>query len=449
MADTRVIIIGAGPAGLAAAAELARAGQDCVLIDQRATPGGAIHRQPAHPSRTIPMSRVARLRFESLMKGIATPRVQFRGLSHFLGVDGDGFALIEDRTNGRVEKLAAKAIILATGAVEKIRPVQGWELPGVSTAGGMQVMLKETGIAPQGRILLAGNGPLLVALAAQLIRAGNPPLALVEAANPMAKPLAALGLLRHPALLGEAAGFTFDVLRSGLPWMRGASLVRIEQAGSALAAVIRQAGGQETRIEVDRIALHDGIRENRIGLPQTNLQGAPIIVHAGDCRQTLGAPAAVCDGARAGRQVAALLGANTCDVAKLERRLARQVAAQKRLARIFSPVAALPPLKDLPDETVICRCEGSTVGSLKALLSVKDGLSGREVKHNGRFAMGNCQGRFCAANTAALMAQLRPDMPEASEADLTGRRWPIRPVSIAALLSAAPAEQTNDHEVRL
>ena len=89
------------------------------------------------------------------------------------------------------------------------------------------------------------------------------------------------------------------------------------------------------------------------------------------------------------------------------------------------------------------------MGSLKALLSVKDGLSGREVKHNGRFAMGNCQGRFCAANTAALMAQLRPDMPEASEADLTGRRWPIRPVSIAALLSAAPAEQTNDHEVRL
>ena len=449
MTDARIIVIGAGPAGLAAAAELARAGLDCVLVDQRATVGGAIHRQPAHPSRAIPVSLIARRRFESLVQGIATPRVQFRGQSHFLGVDGDGFALIEDRASHRVEKCPAKAIILATGAVEKIRPVQGWELPGVSTAGGMQVMLKETGIAPQGRILLAGNGPLLVALAAQLIRAGNSPLALVEAANPMARSFAALGLLGHPGLLAEAAGFTLDVLRSGLPWMRGAYLVRIKKAGSALAAVVRQSDGRETVLEVDRIALHDGIRENRIGLPPTNLQGSPIIVHAGDCRQTLGAPAAVADGARAGRQVAALIEGQACDMASLERRLARQIAAQKRLARIFSPVVSLPPLKDLPDDTVICRCEGSTVGSLKALLSVKDGLSGREVKHNGRFAMGNCQGRFCAANTAALMAELRPDLPEASEADLTGRRWPIRPVSIAALLSAAPAEQTNDHEVRL
>lgn len=443
-----VLIIGAGPAGLAAAAELARAGVDSTILEQRATPGGAIHRQPAGKATPVPQSEIARRRFAMLMQGIATPRVRLRTETTFVGVDSDGYVLIEDRATARAEQLKADAIIIATGAVEKVRPVPGWEAPGVSTAGGLQVMMKETGKAPAGRVLLAGNGPLLVALAAQMIRTGNPPLMVVEAGNPLAKPLAGLGLLAHSALLREAAGYTLDLLRSGVSWKRGAHVSAITPRDGALEATIRHADGREERVIADRIALHDGIRENDIALPPVNSAKAPFILRAGDCRQALGVLAAVADGERAGAEAAALLTGGKAALARFEHRIDRQVAAQALLSRLFAPVVPLPPLSALPDDCVLCRCENRTVGDLKTLLTVKDGLSGREVKHNGRFAMGSCQGRFCAANTAALMAQLRPDMPTPTPGDLTGRRWPVRPVSIAALVSAASEEKTNDHEVR-
>lgn len=443
-----VIIIGGGPAGLAAAGTLAKAGVASTLLEQRGTLGGAIHRQPAGSAKPVAVAAAARHRFEKLMQGIATPLVKLRAATTFLGIDGDGCVLAESRADGTVEPLKADAVILATGAVEKIRPVPGWDLPGVSTAGGLQVMLKETGLPPKGRVLLAGNGPLLIALAAQMIRAGNPPLMIVEAGNPFAHPVAALGLLGHGALLREAMGYTLEVLRSGIPWKRGACLTGITRAGDLLEATILHADGRTETVAANRIALHDGIRENDIGLPAVRTEGQPLILKAGDCRQALGVLAAVADGERAGAEAASLLRNSKPAITRFERRIKRQVAAQALLARIFAPAVPLQPLSALPDDCMLCRCEGRTVGDLKALLTVKDGLSGREVKHNGRFAMGSCQGRFCAANTAALMAALRPDVPAPTLRDLTGQRWPVRPVSIAALIGAASNETTNDHEVR-
>lgn len=443
-----VIIIGGGPAGLAAAGLLAKQGIAVTLLEQRATLGGAIHRQSVGAAKPVEVAATARHRFERLMQGIATPSVKLQCSTTFLGIDGDGCVLAESRMNGTVEPLRADAVILATGAVEKIRPIPGWDLPGVSTAGGMQVMLKETGLPPKGRVLLAGNGPLLIALAAQMIRAGNPPLMIVEAGNPFARPGVAFGLLAHTTLLREAMGYTFDVLRSGTPWKRGACLTGIVRNGDVMEATILHADGRTETVVADRIALHDGIRENDIGLPAARHNGVPLILRAGDCRQALGVFAAVADGERAGAEAASLLRGETVALTRFNRRINFQIAAQTLLNRLFAPALPLPPLSALPDDCTLCRCEGRTVGDLKALLAVKDGLSGREVKHNGRFAMGSCQGRFCAANTAALMAALRPDVPAPTLRDLTGQRWPVRPVSIAALIGAPSNETTNDHEVR-
>ena len=126
-------------------------------------------------------------------------------------------------------------------------------------------------------------------------------------------------------------------------------------------------------------------------------------------------------------------------LAHLGRELAGALAKDDE-ARIRSALAALP------DETVLCRCENRTVGELRILCGGADGLTGREVKHHGRFAMGSCQGRFCADNTAALMAHLRPDLPAPQARDLTGTRWPIRPVPIAAL-AASGGGQAKEQEI--
>src|SRR6478609_10923332 len=179
MTELPVLVVGGGPAGVAAAVTLAEAGLRVLLIEQRDRLGGAIHRQPAPGAPRIWRGPARRQRnWTELTSRLerAAARIELRTCSVFLGVDGAGRFLFEDRRVGQVFARRVRAAIVAVGAVERIHPFEGWELPGVMTAGGAQVLLKETGRPPEGPILVAGSGPLLPALAAQLAKAGNPPI---------------------------------------------------------------------------------------------------------------------------------------------------------------------------------------------------------------------------------------------------------------------------------
>ncbi len=443
MAEIDVMIVGSGPAGMAAAIEADKAGLRVVVLEQRQTPGGAIFRQAIGDARPVRIpSRMAAIR-NDLLATFAASRIETRYGHVFLGVDGDGFVLAEDRNTGAFVTLKAKSVVLTLGAVEKVLPRPGWEQAGVSTAGGLQVMMKETGRAPAGRVLLAGNGPLLAAVAVQMAALGNPPVAVIEAGDPFRRFAAGAALAAfHPRLALEALGYLRDLRGHRVEWRRGAALQRIRRDGDGLVACVRNAAGEIEFIRADRIGLHDGIRPNDFGLSPAGASG-PFVVHAGDCREALGVEAAIVDGRAAGMRVAARLR----DMPSVEPRGLRRLRdAQAILARLFAPVQTAHPLTALPDDTVLCRCENRTVGALKVLCGGADGLTGREVKHHGRFAMGNCQGRFCADNTAALMAHLRPDLPAPHARDLTGTRWPIRPVPIAAL-AASGVGRTKEQEI--
>lgn len=442
MAKHDVIIVGGGPAGMAAAGVLAGHGLLVGVIEQRQKPGGAIYRQPIAGFAPVARSRAASRRFQSLLTNLDRPGVSFLASRVFLGIDADGYVLCEDRTCNVVERLKARAVILATGAVEKVMPRPGWELDGVSTAGGLQVMMKETARPPAGRVLLAGSGPLLVAVAAQMASLGNPPVAIIEAGDPIGHIADGLGLLAHPALLAEAFSYMFQVQKSPTRWIRASNLAAIERKDGSLQCTVVRRDGKVERLEVDRVGLHDGIAPNNFGLPAArDTNGTmPLILHAGDCREALGAVAAGADGTRAGLAALAFVGKTVQDGGPVGRALEQQRHAQTLLARLFAPVRP-QRLGNLPDNTLLCRCEGRTVGDLRRLVERDDALTGREVKHNGRFAMGSCQGRFCAAATVALMSELRPGDPPAAASDITGQRWPVRPVSIAALIHAA-SDQT-------
>lgn len=440
MDKPHVIVIGGGPAGVSAAIEVARAGLTVEIFEQRETLGGAVYRQPAYGTAFHQPAR-----WQAIMKDFLAASIPVHHGSVFLGVDGDGVVLIENRNIGRVEKRRAAAVIIATGAVEKVFPRSGWHQPGVSTAGGLQLMMKETSRAPEGKVLLAGSGPLLIAVAAQMTRLGNPPVAIIEAGDPFLRVKQALQLLPHTALMREAMSYLATIFAKRVPWIRGAQLIAIEKDGAAFSAVIRKRDGSSQRIAANRIGLHDGIRPNNFGLPTetTELQSQPLVLRAGDCREALGSMAASADGRRAGRTVVAkLLKLQNADQNRSE--IDQLRAAQNALSLLFAPLGSASPLDQLSDETILCRCEGRTAGDLRRLCERSDPLSGREVKHNGRFAMGACQGRFCAENTAAFIAQINKGRNAPVAQDLTGQRWPVRPVSIAALTNANAINDNNN-----
>lgn len=444
MFDRDVIVIGGGPAGIAAAVSLTKLGYDVELVDQRTQLGGAIYRQPIKGIPPVKQSAAAERRWQRLHAASQQAKLKCRFSSVFAGVDGHGNILIDDRALGQLVSLRARAVVIAVGAVEKVTPRPGWDLPGVFTAGGMQVMMKETGRAPRGTVLLAGSGPLLIAVAAQMAALGNAPLAIVEGGNPLAINGTGLGLLAHPGLFGEAAVYLSGIARHGVAWRRCTELVAIARTGARLSAELRRSNGMRETLVVDQIALHDGIRSNNFGLPADMVGTAdmPFTTRAGDCREALGAIASELDGARAASDVAAYLTQTDVDTSADLAGIARQRQAQAVLSTLFAPTTSNTRLADLPDDTIVCRCERRKMHDLKLLLGAASALSGREIKHNGRFTMGACQGRFCADNTARIASEIYGMEKSIAASDLTGSRWPVRPLPISALLDdeSAPHE---------
>lgn len=419
MCEAPILVVGGGPAGASAAATLAEAGLSVLLIEQRDQLGGAIHRQPAAGTENHIWRPARHRRNWARLKArlqAAAGRIEMRTQTVFLGVDGEGRFLFDDRQNGQVFARRPRAAIIAVGAVETIRPFPGWELPGVMTAGGAQVLLKETGRPPEGPILVAGTGPLLLALSAQLAKAGNPPVAVLERGRPQSAPGALVHLALSWAPMSEAVTYAATLVASRVPYGCGAVVTRAEPDGAGLKVGIG-VGETEEVLHVRHLLIHDGIEPNRTGIPLPDPDADVPILLAGDGREALGADAALLDGRRAAMQVLARLGRAGGRLSSDERGLQRARDFQANLARALRNAPIVPP-----PETLICRCEGRRYADLAALA---EDASAREIRLMGRFGLGACQGRFCGPMIVNLRGQ---PLPVA-----TPPRWPLRPVSVAAL----------------
>lgn len=377
-----------------------------------------------------------RRRRDALMQGFLQVRERVTQLltSVFIGVDRDGRFLIDNRGLGRVQSVRPKAVILAVGTVERVLPRDGWDLPGVVTAGGMQVQFKETGQTPKGNILLAGSGPLLLALAAQLAAAGNPPLAVLEHAQPLASTWwqgrAVFNVLRSWPHVQEAALYARELWRARVPYLTGWQVQSVRRAAAGLVVQTSHSSGVQRQYTVQHVALHDGLTPNTTGLPQAGQLAEKYIVHAGDGREVLGANAAIDDGRRAAQQVARSLG-QRCDSTQLDQAIAAAQRTQAALAQLFR-VAPIAPTAN----TVVCRCEGLRRSDFDRLQVAG---SAHELRLVGRFGMGACQGRFCAHTVSALAHEHGVEFdPAAINGDVP--RWPLRPVSLAALAAYAESD---------
>ncbi|WP_264214250.1 NAD(P)/FAD-dependent oxidoreductase [Leisingera thetidis] len=461
MQKADLIVIGAGPAGMAAASEAAGAGLRTVLLDEQPRPGGQIYRD---------VDRAAGLRGSILgadyLHGAAlTARLRSPGIEHVPGavvwMIEQGFQVSYTR-EGRAARVAADRVILATGALERPMPVPGWTLPGVMTAGAAQILLKQSGVLPR-QAVLAGSGPLLYLIAAQMVRAGTPPLALVETqtrADMIRAGRHLGGALRGWRYLAKGLKLMAEIRRAGVPRYTGATAIAVEGEDRA-EAVAFESGGRGHRIACGTVLLHHGVVPNQqaarsMQVPHLWSQAqqcfAPVadawgrtgregVFTAGDGAGIGGARAAEYSGRIAALKAAEELGRLTVQerdrlAAPLLRQKARETAVRPFLDAAYPPYAeALAP----DDATIICRCEEVTAGDIRSFARL--GCQGpNQAKAFGRAGMGPCQGRYCGLTVTGLLASAN-----GRSKDETGYyriRPPIKPVTLGELAGAqdTPAE---------
>ena len=261
---TDLVVIGAGPAGLAAACSARDCGLDVTLVDEQPAPGGQLFRNVESPlvqalldpkERTAGLDLVGRFRASGAICRLGTT------------VWGLEPHRIFCTANGRAERLSASCIIVAPGGMERPVPFPGWTLPGVMGAGGADILLRSGGtLAPgtadrDGPVVLVGNGPLLLLLAGHLIDAGVRIAAWLDTGRWLPRILSAglvpVALLDIP-YFGKGLSMALRVLRSATPIIRNVTSIRAEGT-DRLERVIYEAGGKTREIAASVLLRHEGI----------------------------------------------------------------------------------------------------------------------------------------------------------------------------------------------
>ena len=435
MTAPRVVVVGAGPAGIMAAVEARRRGAAVTLIDEAPRPGGQIYRQGdtalAASGVGLPEELKRKRAVLDAFAGLADAVDYHSGATAYAVFPGPRLhvALAE-----RSRVFEADALVLATGVGERSVPFPGWTLPGVLYAGGAQAMMKAHGVRPGDRAAVVGAGPLIIAVAAQLAEAGAEIacVALLTPLRVMAR--RPLGLWAGRAVVREGMAYLRRLRRAGAPVLDG-WVPMLAEGGPAVESltVARHDGagrplmGSQRRFTVDLVAMNFGFTANselarmagaevrfdpaRGGwLPICDEFGAtagPGVFVAGDGAGLRGAWVAAAEGRIVG--AAAALTAAGGAMSELRRDLAAEFAERRRhqaFQDALGPTLELPPgvWTWATDDTVVCRCEGVTQGRLRR--AVAEGhVTVNAIKCNTRAGMGWCGGRTCLAAVAALAAQ--------------------------------------------
>lgn len=440
-------VVGAGPAGLAAALEAEQLGLSVALIDEQSAPGGQIWRgiERAQAAETLGADYLAGRADAARLRA---SRVRYLPGTTLWHLDPDGELSLAH--GGRTSRLEARRVVLATGAMERPVPIPGWTLPGVMTAGAAQILLKTAAAVPAGPTVLAGQGPLLWLIAQQLIAAGAKPAAILETrrAGTIGAALAHLpGLWRGRAWAMKGLAMMRAVARAGVPVIRGVRGLRAE--GAERLERITWDGGSR---DVATLLLHEGVIPNvqvplalglahdwdeaqlcwRPRIDDFGASSAERIAIAGDSAGIGGWQAARALGRLAALDAAHRLGRidrarRDTDAAPLLAERARALAIRPFLDALYRPA---PEVLTPPDATIVCRCEEVTAAQVRQ--AARLGATGpNQAKAYLRCGMGPCQGRLCGPTVAALIAAERGIT--IAEAGTYRPRAPYKPLTVGEL----------------
>ena len=406
--DCDILIVGSGPAGLAAAQAASRSGASLVVIDDNPRPGGQIWRNG-------PDTRLAPAVSERF-KVLDSPQLRYLSGTRIIGAAGPQALLLEDAEHAWI--INYRHLILCCGARELLLPFPGWTLPGVTGAGALQALLKN-GLPLRGeRVVVAGSGPLLLASAASARQAGARVTRVLEQAPSAALAGFASGLWRWPSKIRQALTLATPAYRSNAHVLEALGEQRLE------AVRIRQ--GQRTlELPCERLACGFGLVPNTqlashlgcqlqgqaIAVDHRQRTTVPGVLAAGECTGVGGSELALIEGEIAG------LVASGQDAAAAElsqrRRHWQAFADQVRSTFTLRPEV----LQLARPDTLLCRCEDV------AFSAIAEQPGWTAAKLQSRCGMGACQGRVCATAAQALFGW-EPPRP----------RTPLVPARIGTLL---------------
>lgn len=423
-----VVVVGAGPAGMTAALQAARAGAEVLLVDSSNALGGQYHQAPpeqfglAQPLRT----RRGQRSFTTVAEEVdAHPRIR-RLSGGVRSLDGHDVH-VRTRSGDAGETFHADALVLATGAHDRVLPFPGWELPGVFTAGAAHALASGQRIAVGSRVLVAGTGPLLLPVTESLLGVGADVVAVLDAGSPAA------WLRRAPDLAGQwdkLAGFAGYLRRlvGSTQFRTRAGVVaavgeeRVEEAVVAkLDARWRPVPGTHRRIPVDAICVAHGleprlelaraagcdIEDGFVRVDRAQRSSTPWVFAAGEATGIAGARAAAAEGAVAGLAAAVHVEATTWrEVEKPARRAMLVVRCGQRFGRAMASATRIGEDWNewLTPQTVVCRCEEVPYQALRDSAPAQRDASSLNLSC--RVGLGSCQGRMCGRNASELAENL-------------------------------------------
>lgn len=459
----QLLIIGAGPAGLAAAVTATAQGISCALLDEQSAPGGQIYRS----IEAVPEQRGKALGAEYLHGKTLASAFRECDVAYF--PDTKVWSLNREHEVGILHQgeskiISADQILLASGAMERPVPFPGWTLPGVMQAGAGQVLFKTSGVVPSDGVVLAGSGPLLLLLAWQYMQVGVNVKAMLDV-TPLSNPLRALPKLPRALLahhyLTKGLVYQRDLKRAGVPTKIGVSQLRAQGAGDLQSVHYRHLGREHT-IETRLLMTHFGViphiwltqaagckhrwdSSQQCWRPQhdewgnTSVEG---ILVAGDGAGINGARSAEYAGRLAALQALFVLGALSQAERDRQSVKERKKMQKERHIRPFLEAYFAIPQEMLATkgvDTIVCRCEEITAGEIRKAVENAHGDS-NQVKYLSRCGMGPCQGRQCANAVAHIVADAGGQA--ISDSSQFRGRPPVTPLTLEQLASLATEQLT-------
>lgn len=449
----RAVVIGAGPAGTRAVEQLVRAGLAPSWIEESPDGGGRIFQRPppgfARRPRDLYGADARRATALHATLDALKPRTDWRPDTLAWNIRPRDRQL-DLLTGGTLRAtLDYDALILCTGAMDRVLPIPGWTLPNVTTLGGAQIALKAQGVGIGARPVFIGTGPLLVLAALQYAKAGAPPALVLDTTSFRDKAFASAGLLWNLPTFLRGLRYTAELRLRRIPFAEDATPIAIEGEGRAAALRWRDAGGREHVTPCDAVAMGWGLKpeaqladlagipfrfdaDQRNWVPEHDAAGrtpVPGVYLAGDGAGIGGAEVAELAGARAAQALLEDAGKPFDHALRyhLDTRLRTEARFRHALERAFPFPARLARM--MPDETLLCRCEAITAGALREA-ALEGAPEVNRAKALSRIGMGRCQGRVCGPPAAEVLSAAL-NIPVQDVGRLRGQ-MPVKPIPVLA-----------------